>query len=165
MSDPDPAAIEAQLVEILGAEVGPVVSDKVIARAIPMYLRHRDTCEEADRFLADWGGVDDLPTQKKRGQPPKTARLMLGVNVAFILRQHGIELKLTSLAKNETDGSRGGGKLDRVLRVVFQAVGERVPVDLYDVIRDTILYENAEAGLRRAVYGNRPWVGGLFDAD
>jgi hypothetical protein len=149
----DSASIRAQLVEILGAEKGASVANEVIAHAIRMYFRHPDKSAEMRRLLED-----DLPTQKKRGQPPKTARLRLGVDVALILRRHDVELARTSLAEDDTrrPGSRGGGKLDRVLKAVFAVVREDVPKHIFDVVLDTIKLEDAEAGLRRAIRANPP---------
>jgi hypothetical protein len=111
MSDRDSASIQAQLVEILGPDVGPVVARGVIGAAIPGY-----------------GEIDGCWPARLRDRPRALRRQTLGVAVAFILSRAGVSMPKTR-----------GGQLDQVLTVVFGAVGEPVPDDMFDFIQRTLL--------------------------
>src|SRR5262249_9137012 len=106
----DSVSIRAQLVEILGADVGPAVADQVIASAFSEY-----------DFRPIW------PRKRRPGHPIYTKRENLAISVAHILERLGVRLPKTR-----------GGDLDKVLRVVFKAVGEPSPVDMFDIIKIAI---------------------------
>jgi hypothetical protein len=152
----DSAAIRARIVKILGPNVGPDVSRDVIDWALPAYAidvaRNDDGRVVAGQFRKTLRGRVKI---RRGGGPRKlTARQSLAVRVAWILRGAGVE---TSKSHSNKDKSkpRGGLKFEHVLRVVFEAVNESRPADMFDVI-NAALNEAANTAPLRLLDPNRP---------
>jgi hypothetical protein len=143
MSHHDAAWVEAQIVEILGPEVGPRVARAVIERAIPAYANDDDVRQFAHALFSR---KDRDPRIRLRRGPRKlTSRDALAVRLAIILRQAGVPQSkthsITSEARRPRRRSKTGDQFGRVLRVVFQAVGirkENIPEDMFDVIEPAL---------------------------
>jgi hypothetical protein len=119
----DARAIEAQIVEVLGPEVGRAVARDIIHHALP---RHASD-EQLGSLNLERKNAERLGTKMKRGRRPARNREWLAIHVAFILRRNGVPLKKTR-----------GGTLDRVLTIAFRGAGESVPADIIDVLCDTV---------------------------
>jgi hypothetical protein len=141
LSDPDAASIEAQIVEILGPQVGPVVAQEVIDHAIKGYAIY-------EPYVPQWDWATDQPLvpRTKRGRPKSSRRHYLGVHVALILRRASVPLPKAHTGRSQISRASDFAK---VLSVVFKAVGEPVPADMFDIIEATL----AEVELRQNMIG------------
>jgi len=126
MSDRESASIEAQIVKTLRPDIG-IVAARAVAR------------EVIDHAIGNYGVADPYrldrvePPRRTKGRPKQINRLNLAVHVGVILRRAGVKLSKTR------DGKFKGAKFQKVLTVVFEAVGETVPRDILNVLQDARL--------------------------
>jgi hypothetical protein len=137
VSDLDSVSIQARLIEILGPDIGPVVAREVIDRAIPAYANDDDCRQYAYQFFRR--GAADPRIRRRRGRRKLTSRQALGVRLAIILHRAGVKLAKSHGGRRfDKSKTRGGRQFEKVLQVVFKAVDESAPDDLFDVIEPAL---------------------------
>lgn len=87
-----------------------------------------------------------MTAEEKPDKVRDVARNVLAGQVAMILNAHGLTAALTRDVDDAITGNRGGAAYARLLRCTLEAVGDKPPADLLQLMRSGIAVSNNPRG-------------------